>query len=333
MKRKNAPKNVPQKNKKKKILNKSINLNSDSDSENNAQTKKIQNIPTPKKLKINKNNNIEHNKNTKLIGNKIKIERESDNAEINKNKKIKREEEEENMYYISKKEKEKEEKVDENIVVFPPEFTERLIEALSCPYCRGIFIRPYVINMPGCEHIFCLGCITKMLENNESGICPKCKNHFTERNIKYSEVTDHYINIFFPEIPKIVQANKLKLINFMQSEAMKYNENKSKEEKGKQLKCEIKPFKENVNEKNKMREIPDNKFMININDVQEDVVETIKSQVIKRLNMRGILKTDDIEIRMQGIEISQFKTFENLMNLPMNLDEMITFYYSKRDDD
>ena len=332
MKRKNAPKNVPQKNKKKKILNKSINLNSDSDSENNAQTKKIQKIPTPKKLKINKNNNIEHNKNTKLIGNKIKIERESDNAEINKNKKIKREEEE-NMYYISKKEKEKEEKVDENIVVFPPEFTERLIEALSCPYCRGIFIRPYVINMPGCEHIFCLGCITKMLENNESGICPKCKNHFTERNIKYSEVTDHYINIFFPEIPKIVQANKLKLINFMQSEAMKYNENKSKEEKGKQLKCEIKPFKENVNEKNKMREIPDNKFMININDVQEDVVETIKSQVIKRLNMRGILKTDDIEIRMQGIEISQFKTFENLMNLPMNLDEMITFYYSKRDDD
>ena len=332
MKRKNAPKNVPQKNKKKKILNKSINLNSDSDSENNAQTKKIQNIPTPKKLKINKNNNIEHNKNTKLIGNKIKIERESDNAEINKNKKIKREEEE-NMYYISKKEKEKEEKMDENIVVFPPEFTERLIEALSCPYCRGIFIRPYVINMPGCEHIFCLGCITKMLENNESGICPKCKNHFTERNIKYSEVTDHYINIFFPEIPKIVQANKLKLINFMQSEAMKYNENKSKEEKVKQLKCEIKPFKENVNEKNKMREIPDNKFMININDVQEDVVETIKSQVIKRLNMRGILKTDDIEIRMQGIEISQFKTFENLMNLPMNLDEMITFYYSKRDDD
>ena len=60
-----------------------------------------------------------------------------------------------------------------------------------------------------------------------------------------------------------------------------------------------------------MREIPDNKFMININDVQEDVVETIKYKVIKRLNMRGILKTDDIEIRMQGIEISQFKTFEN----------------------
>jgi hypothetical protein len=187
--------------------------------------------------------------------------------------------------------------------------------------------------MPGCEHIFCLGCITKMLENNESGICPKCKNHFTERNIKYSEVTDHYINIFFPEIPKIVQANKLKLINFMQSEAMKYNENKSKEEKGKQMKCEIKPFKENVNEKNKLREISDNKFIININDGQEDVVEIIKSQVIKRLNMRGILKSDDIEIRMQGIEVSQFKTFENLMNLPMNLDEIITFYYSKRDDD
>ena len=49
--------------------------------------------------------------------------------------------------------------------------------------------------------------------------------------------------------------------------------------------------------------------------------------------MRSILKTDDIEIRMQGIEISAFKTFQDLKNLPMNLDEMITFYYSKKDDD
>ena len=63
------------------------------------------------------------------------------------------------------------------------------------------------------------------------------------------------------------------------------------------------------------------------------MVNIIKIQVLKKLNMRSILKTDDIEIRMQGIEISAFKTFQDLKNLPMNLDEMITFYYSKKDDD
>ena len=310
MKKRTSIKNeLQQKNKKKKLVNKSIALNSDSDSDNNNEiiNNKANNpkISSPKKLKM------DNNKPNKLLGNKIKIERDN-----------------ENMYMPIKKEKE-----DDNMVVFPYEFTERLIEALSCSYCNGIYIRPYVINMSGCEHIFCLGCITKMLENTESGICPKCKNHFTERNIKYSEVTDHYINIFFPEIKNIIKQNKEKLDQFMQSEAMKYNENKSKEEKGKQMKCEIKPFRESVPEKNKMREIQDNKFIINITSEQEDVVEIIKSQVIRKLNMRGLLKSNDIEIRMQGIEISPFKTFEDLKNLPMNLDEIITFYYSKKDDD
>ena len=317
MKKRTSTKNeLQQKNKKKKLVNKSIALNSDSDSDNNNEIidnkKNNQKIISPKNLKMNKGI-IENNKPNKLLGNKIKIERDD-----------------ENIYMPIKKEKEKE---DENMVVFPYEFTERLIEALSCTYCNGIFIRPYVINMSGCEHIFCLGCITKMLENTESGICPKCKNHFTERNIKYSEVTDHYINIFFPEIKNIIEQNKIKLVQFMQNEAMKYNENKSKEEKGKQMKCEIKPFRESVPEKNKLREIQENKFIINITSEQEDVVEIIKSQVIRKLNMRGILKSDDIEIRMQGIEISAFKTFDDLKNLPMNLDEIITFYYSKKDDD
>ena len=333
MKKRNVVKNVlQQKNKKKKLVNKSIDLYSDSDSDNDnnnrKDNKKNEKILSPKTFKMNKNIN-ENNKTNKLLGNKVRIER--DENEI-RNKKLKIDEE--NMYMPIKQEKEKEkEKEDDNIVVFPYEFTERLIEALSCAYCKGIYIRPYVINMPGCEHIFCLGCITKMLENAESGICPKCKNHFTERNIKYSEVTDHYINIFFPEIKNIIDTNKDKLVQFMQNEAMKYNENKSKEEEGKQMKCEIKPFRESVSEKNKLREIQENKFIISITSGQEDVVEIIKSQVIKKLNMRGILKSDDIEIRMQGIEITQFKTFESLKNLPMNLDEIITFYYSKRDDD
>ena len=304
MKKRTSIKNdLQQKNKKKKLLNKSIALNSDSDSDNNNNENKI----------ISPKNKIPN----KFLGNKIKLERNENENEKN-----------ENMYKIVKGEKE-----DENTVIFPYEFTERLIDALSCSICNGIYIRPYVINMSGCEHIFCLGCITKMLENTESGICPKCKNHFTERNIKYSEVTDHYINIFFPEIKKKKKKKKKKLVQFMQNEAMKYNENKTKEEKGNRMKCEVKPFKESVAEKNKMREIQDNKFIININSDQEDVVNIIKIQVLKKLNMRSILKTDDIEIRMQGIEISAFKTFQDLKNLPMNLDEMITFYYSKKDDD
>jgi hypothetical protein len=65
---------------------------------------------------------------------------------------------------------------------------------------------------------------------------------------------------------------------------------------------------------------------------KEDVVEIIKGEVIKRLNLKGKLKTEDLELRMQGIEVSQFKTFENLRSLPMNLSENIIFYYSKRSD-
>ena len=188
MKKRTSIKNdLQQKNKKKKLLNKSIALNSDSDSDNNINENKI----------ISPKNKIPN----KFLGNKIKLERKENENEKN-----------ENMYKIVKGEKE-----DENTVIFPYEFTERLIDALSCSICNGIYIRPYVINMSGCEHIFCLGCITKMLENTESGICPKCKNHFTERNIKYSEVTDHYINIFFPEIKNIIDQNKKKQVQFMQN--------------------------------------------------------------------------------------------------------------------
>jgi hypothetical protein len=35
--------------------------------------------------------------------------------------------------------------MNENILVFPYEFTERMIDALSCLYCGGIYIKPYVI--------------------------------------------------------------------------------------------------------------------------------------------------------------------------------------------
>ena len=323
MKKRNAVKKYPKKNKKKK-LEKDINLSSDSDSESQTEKEKNLNKKVVSPRKNRKKDIIEKGEIPLFIGNKIKREN------------IKEEKtDEENMYSPIKKEKgvKQEKSEEDNMVVFPYEFTERLIDALSCTYCKGIYIRPYVININGCNHIFCLGCITKMLEDTESGTCPTCKCHFTERNIKYSDVTDFYIGKFFPEIPKIIEKNKERLNKFMEQEAMKYNQNKSPSEKGIQLKCEIKPFTESVSSENRLGEpILGNKFFIKIVTCKEDVVEIIKGEVIKRLNLKGKLKTEDLELRMQGIEVSQFKTFENLRSLPTNLSENIIFYYSKRSD-
>ena len=326
MKKGNVVKNKVQKKLKKKPKDKNIHLNSESDSESeeinpNANIKMI----SPRKNKIN-NNLKEEKKINKYLGEKVKkkhiIEDEYEN-------KIKLERiEDENMYRPNKRKKEDE---DDDIVVFPYEFTERLINALTCYQCGGIYIRPYVINISGCGHIFCLGCIIKMLENGESGICPKCKNHFTERNVKYSEVTDYYIKTFFPEIPKIIEDNKTRLKQFMDEEAMKYNENRKENEKEKLLRCELIPFRENVDIQNRLPEIKnsENKFMIKILSENDNVVNIIKGEVIKRLRLRNMLKEDDIEIRMQGIEISSFDTFESLTNLSINLNETNTFFYSR----
>lgn len=322
MEKRRQIKKETQKKRKKNIINKSINLNSDSDSEdrNPNESNRNNKIIHQRKNKIN-NNDISSNKNNnKYLGNKIKGEKiiEDDYDNIKK--------EDENMYRPMKKIKKEE---DDNMVEFPYEFTERLIDALSCFYCQGIYIRPYVINITGCGHIFCLGCITKMLENGESGICPKCKNHFTERNIKYSEVTDYYINTFFPEIPKIIEENKNRLNRFMMAEEMKYNENRSQNDEGKFLKCEILPFRENVPSHCRLPEINDNKFMIKINSEKDNVLKTIKGEVIRRLKMKGRIKEEDIEIRLQGTELEIFDTFEKLKNLSINLKESNQFYYCK----
>jgi hypothetical protein len=323
MEKRRQIKKETQKKRKKNIINKSINLNSDSDSEdrNPNESNRYNKIIHQRKNKIN-NNDISFNKNNnnKYLGNKIKGEKiiEDDYDNIKK--------EDENMYRPMKKIKKEE---DDNMVEFPYEFTERLIDALSCFYCQGIYIRPYVINITGCGHIFCLGCITKMLENGESGICPKCKNHFTERNIKYSEVTDYYINTFFPEIPKIIAENKTRLNNFMIEEGMKYNENRSQNVTGKFLKCEIFPFKENVPSHCILPEINDNKFMIKINSENDNVLKTIKGEVIRRLKMKGRIKEEDIEIRLQGADLEIFDTFKKLKNLQINLKESNEFFYCK----
>ena len=157
---------------------------------------------------------------------------------------------------------------------FLDEQSKTNIEDYTCCICQLIPNPETSVEEENCGHIFCLGCIIKLLEDGESGICPKCKNHFTERNIKYSEVTDYYIKTFFPEIPKIIEENKLRLNQFMIEEAMKYNENKIQNEKETLLKCELLPFRENVPPKCRLPDIKvnENKFMIRIISEADNVV-------------------------------------------------------------
>ena len=340
----------------------SINLESESDSEK-EHSKAI----SPRKAKLNKRKNNEKEKNIELLGNKhvtylaqdVPYSR-NNQAEIKK-KKIKnlnessiktskkivkpsisgesnslqeeRRRERNNLYKKKEKEKEKEVEDGDEMVIFPYEFTERIIDALSCKFCGGIYIRPYVINVNGCGHIFCLGCIMKMLENNSYGECKVCKAQFNENYIKYSEVTDFYVAKFFPEIPKIIEENKKLLNEFMESEAKKYNKLYSGEEEVKlTLKCQLKPFKENIPVEKRLPEIvkQHNNFIISVKSDDENIVSIIKKQVIKRINMRH-LKEEDIEIRWQGLEISQFTTFRSIKEyIPMNSSSTIIFFYNKK---
>ena len=233
---------------------------------------------------------------------------------------------------INNKSNKKKEEDENELVIFPFEYTERIIDALSCKYCEGIFVRPYVININGCGHIFCLGCILKMLEDKKYGECKECKIQFNESNIKYSEVTDFYIQKFFPQIPNIIEDNKIALNKFMDSEASKFNNANCPEIMKFNIKCQLRPCKENINPYNRLNEIMkhNNSIIIGLKSEKENIVSMIKNQVIKRLDLKN-LKEDDIELRLQGIEISEFRSFEMLNKLiPINPRETITFFYSKR---
>lgn len=215
---------------------------------------------------------------------------------------------------------------DEGMIEFPYEFTERIIEAMTCEYCGGIYIRPYSINVNSCEHIFCFGCIMKMLDNKEIGECFKCKIQFSPKDIIYSEITDYYVKTFFPQIPKIIEDNIRTLNKFMEAEAKKYSEI---EEKKIVILCDLRPFKENIPPQNRLPAIIQkyNKILINVKSEDENVIGIVKKEIIKRLNLA--LKEEEIEIRIQGIEVSQIKTFKLLKSfLPSNFQEI--FYYSKK---
>ena len=223
-------------------------------------------------------------------------------------------------------------KEDDDIVEFPYEFTEKIIDALTCEKCKGIYIKPYVINSIGCMHIFCLGCILKLLEDQEIGICPICKNQFLLKNVQYSEVTDYYVKTFFPQIPKIIEDNNNMLNQFMQSESKKYTDTQNSQIENKNiLKCELKANKNNIPQQNRLPDITNkhNKFIIEIKSENDDVVSILKRQTIKRLNLR--LREDELEIRCQNVELSTLKTYKNLtMFSKPNQSGIYTFYYNKK---
>lgn len=291
------------------------------------QQSTIENMMEKDVIEINKKNSKKSNDNSFINQNIIKINSFL-NYSQNKVSKIDnhRNNKKKNKNLFSKQFKNEEE--NEDIVVFPHEFTERIIDALSCQYCGGIYIKPYVINEDKCGHIFCLGCIIKIRGDQDICACPICKTLFNQKSIKYSEITNFYIDYFFPQITYIIEDSKIRLNNFFESEARSSNID-LEESKKNILKCELKPFKENVYPQNRLPNInaKNNKFMIIIKSGNENVINIIKKEVIKKLNLS--LKEKDIEIRIQGIEVSQLQTFNLLKNyLSPNLEEI--FYYSKK---
>ena len=222
-------------------------------------------------------------------------------------------------------------KDDEDMVVFPYEYTTKIIDALSCEYCKGIYLKPYVINLPTCMHIFCLGCIMKMIEDKEIGICQKCNTQFVLNNIKYSEVIDYYVKAFFPQIPKIIESNNKILNDYMEAESRNHPEIVNAEEEKKiVLKCFLKSLKNNK-VKNKLPDISQkhNKIMVEVKSENENIVSVLKRQIIRRLNAK--LKEDELKINCNGVELSQFKTYKLLKNfLKPNKNGLITIEYSNK---
>ena len=93
--------------------------------------------------------------------------------------------------------------------------------------------------------------------------------------------------------------------------------------------CELKPFRENVQPHNRLPPIVPkyNKLAINIKSEDDNIISIVKKEIIKRLNLK--LKEDEIELRKQGIEVTQLKTFKLLKNfLPSNLQ--VDFFYCKK---
>jgi hypothetical protein len=336
------------------------------DSQSETDSTDYKPLSQKKKTAKNKNKKAEKGKNKKLLGNKRKSnseenssEEEEENLNESKNKRqnktkefsfmmpqrIKKASDLNNSEDIKhkhdskikenkngekvkgSKDKNKDDNNEKDMISFPYEFTEKVIEALSCEFCGGIFIKPYIINENRCEHIFCLGCIIKMLGDKEIGECVKCKTQFSQHSIKYSEITDYYVNTFFPQIKEIINGNINQLNQFMETESKNYTT--TEEESEITLVVVLKPYRENIPTQNKLPEIIKNhsKFKLTVKSKHENIINEIKKEIIKRLN--STLKENEIELRIQGVELSDFKTYE-LLKLYLDTKSENIFYYSKR---
>lgn len=282
----------------------------------NKKTFNENTIKSPKKNKKSffsdsESSSPKHTNNNKTVYDKITTEDNNNNKSTMKTNK--------NNTILNQKKEE-----DENTVIFPYKFTEEIIEALSCKYCGGIYVRPYIIKIEACMHIFCVRCIMKILEDKSIGECFVCKTQFTLKEVKYSEVTDYYVKKFFPQIPKLIEESKKKINNFMEDEVNSSKKNKIV------FSCELRPYTD-VSQKYRLPDIftKFNKLNISINSGNDNIVNIIKNEIIRRLKLN--ITEEDIELRINGTEVSQFETYELLKKgLDINEKETNIIYYNKK---
>ncbi|GCC44124.1 hypothetical protein chiPu_0028098, partial [Chiloscyllium punctatum] len=59
---------------------------------------------------------------------------------------------------------------------------ENLVNEVICPICMEFYSEPVMID---CGHNFCKGCILSFWDkNSESIVCPKCRQEFSQRNVR-----------------------------------------------------------------------------------------------------------------------------------------------------
>ena len=108
----------------------------------------------------------------------------------------------------------------------------------------------------------------------------------------------------------------------MDSEASKFNNANCPEIMKFNIKCQLRPCKENINPYNRLNEIMkhNNSIIIGLKSEKENIVSMIKNQVIKRLDLKN-LKEDDIsgaELFVSANDAGVNVDFTNVLNLYLN---------------
>lgn len=213
------------------------------------------------------------------------------------------------------------------------DISKKLTKALSCEYCGGIYINPYIINLYSCSHIFCMRCILKMLEYKQFGNCPKCKTKFENKDIKHSEVTELYLKTFFPQYAQ----NDIKIDNLGKKELKKDEQNKENEEEENEkivLNCELRPLKEKIKLENRLPQMMTRyrKIGLVVKSGKDDVVNILKKYILGKLNMKGLKEKKDMGLVLNDCELSEFSNFSMMKQFfEINPKETISFFYYKKD--